>query len=204
MIPYSSICEQRMRPEMVAVAPGLYLGNHKAALDRKRIADKNIGHVVTLMHDSETDRPALLLVRQLIANMADRPSEYRITDHAASVCQFVIDAHCHVNASNVLVHCYAGISRSVSMTVLLLMLMRPMRMSEAVRYVWSRRQIAFPEPEFLRQVDEWLKSEEADVWRPLLAVSDTEWAAFEAQHRIKRVGRASDRLEQMLASLGFA
>jgi len=60
----------------------------------------------------------------------------------------------------VLVHCMAGVSRSVSMVLCFLMLKRDMRLADALRHVKQRRPIACPNDGFARQ----LAALESELW----------------------------------------
>ena len=58
------------------------------------------------------------------------------------------------NGGKVLVHCYAGLSRSVTVIVAYLMQNERMLLDEALRFVKHKRPYAQPNPGFLKQLVE--------------------------------------------------
>ncbi|XP_027332497.1 dual specificity protein phosphatase 1-like isoform X2 [Abrus precatorius] len=110
---------------------GLYLGSVGAATNKFALKKFNITHILTVAGKLPPAHPGDFVYK-------------------------VIDARRH--GGGVLVHCFAGRSRSVTVIVAYLMKTRGMCFSEALRYVESKRPAASPNRGFIDQLKDFEKS----------------------------------------------
>jgi len=78
--------------------------------------------------------------------------------------------HTHTDGSGVLVHCFAGISRSSTIVVAYLMIKNKWSCHKALKYVQSKRSVCKPNPGFLQQLVEFEKRLSSENWLLSLAV----------------------------------
>ncbi|KAI3927841.1 hypothetical protein MKW98_023442 [Papaver atlanticum] len=83
-----------------------------------------------------------------------------LTRHFAECFDFIDEAK--TKGGGVLVHCFAGKSRSVTIIVAYLMQKRRLSLSQAVEHVKNRRPKASPNPGFIRQLQNFEKSLEVN------------------------------------------
>ena len=68
--------------------------------------------------------------------VAEDEDEFNLTKYFDQASKFIRD---HLETSNVLVHCFAGISRSATIVIAFLIRYHNMRMIEALQHVKKRR-----------------------------------------------------------------
>ncbi|KAM9323406.1 dual specificity protein phosphatase 22-B isoform 2-T2 [Pholidichthys leucotaenia] len=163
------------------VLPELYLGNFKDARDREQLARNNITHILSI-HDSAA--PILQEMTYLCISAADLPTQ-NLTQYFKQSIIFMHESR--LKGEGCLVHCLAGVSRSVTLVVAYIMTVTGLGWQEALAAVRVARPCAGPNLGFQRQLQEfentqaeqfreWLRTEykdnpfndEADI-RDLLA-----------------------------------
>ena len=82
-----------------------------------------------------------------------RDGEHGLDKHLGGACDFITD---HITRGCVLVHCGAGLSRSVSVVAAYLCRYAGMNLSEAVNFIKERRQCACPADVFWAAITQWL------------------------------------------------
>ncbi|KAI8925328.1 protein-tyrosine phosphatase-like protein, partial [Entophlyctis helioformis] len=101
------------------------------------------------------------------APIADRPSQ-NIAQYFEPVAAF-LDSALAVPGARVLVHCHAGVSRSVTLVIAYLVLATGMSLDEAYAHVRKRRPVAKPNVGFARQLAEYF----GDPAHPAAAAGST-------------------------------
>jgi hypothetical protein len=130
---------------------GVYIGNEEA---RRLVAEYNIGYVIRLTTEVEMAETRIDLptgVKERIFFIVDDRS--RLIEPIIRVCIDLIDEHLGTGAG-VLVHCQAGISRSASVVIGLIMKSKKMKALDALKYVENRRPCVQPNPGFWRELTE--------------------------------------------------
>lgn len=146
------------------VLPDLYLGNFKDARDREQLARNNITHILSI-HDTAT--PILQEMTYLCIPAADSPTQ-NLTQHFKKSIIFMHESR--LKGEGCLVHCLAGVSRSVTLVVAYIMTVTSLGWQEALAAVRVARPCASPNLGFqtqlhefettqLQQFREWLKEE---------------------------------------------
>ncbi|XP_051983880.1 dual specificity protein phosphatase 22-B isoform X2 [Xyrauchen texanus] len=146
------------------VLPDLYLGNFKDARDREQLARNNITHILSI-HD--TAAPILQEMTYLCIAAADAPSQ-NLIQHFKESIRFMHESR--LKGEGCLVHCLAGVSRSVTLVVAYIMTVTGLGWQEALAAVKMARPCASPNEGFqtqlqefettqLQQFREWLKEE---------------------------------------------
>ncbi|GKV38584.1 hypothetical protein SLEP1_g46474 [Rubroshorea leprosula] len=130
------------------IEEGLFLGSIGAANNKNALKSSNITHVLTV---ASSLRPAHTndFVYKVIPDT-------NITQYFDECFDFIDEAK--QRGSGVLVHCFVGRSRSVTIVVAYLMKKRGMSPSQALEYVKSKRPQAAPKSGFLSQLQEFEKS----------------------------------------------
>ncbi|CAL8280173.1 unnamed protein product [Lota lota] len=142
------------------VLPDLYLGNFKDARDREQLARNNITHILSI-HDSAA--PILPEMTYLCISAADLPTQ-NLTQHFKQSIMFMHESR--LKGEGCLVHCLAGVSRSVTLVVAYIMTVTGLGWQEALAAVKVARPCAGPNLGFQRQLQEFeaTQAEEFRVW----------------------------------------
>ncbi|XP_039609370.1 dual specificity protein phosphatase 22-B [Polypterus senegalus] len=138
---------------MNKVLPDLYLGNFKDSRDREQLSKHNITHILSI-HDSAA--PMLQEMTYLCIPAADSPSQNLIQYFKESI-KFIHE--CRLQGEGCLVHCLAGVSRSVTLVVAYIMTVTNLGWQDSLMAVRAARACAGPNAGFLRQLEEFEKTE---------------------------------------------
>lgn len=130
------------------ILPNLYLGNFKDARDREQLARNNITHILSI-HDSAA--PILKEMTYLCITAADLPTQ-NLTQHFKQSIRFMHESR--LKEEGCLVHCLAGISRSVTLVVAYIMTVTGMGWQEVLAAVKVVRPCAGPNLGFQQQLKE--------------------------------------------------
>ncbi|XP_033838669.1 dual specificity protein phosphatase 22-B [Periophthalmus magnuspinnatus] len=142
------------------VLPDLYLGNFRDARDREQLARNNITHVLSI-HENAT--PLLQEMTYLCISAADHPAQ-NLTQHFQQSIKFIHESR--LKGEGCLVHCLAGVSRSVTLVVAYLMTVAGLGWRDALAAVRAVRPTAGPNIGFQRQLQEFQDKqvEQFRVW----------------------------------------
>ncbi|XP_028443714.1 dual specificity protein phosphatase 22-B [Perca flavescens] len=135
------------------ILPDLYLGNIKDARDRELLAQHNITHILSI-HD--TAAPILEDMTYLCISAADHSKQNLIQFFRDSI-MFIHESR--LKGEGCLVHCVAGVSRSVTLVVAYIMTVTGRGWVESLAAVRAARPCAGPNLGFLRQLEEFENTE---------------------------------------------
>ncbi|XP_076999638.1 dual specificity protein phosphatase 22 isoform X1 [Tamandua tetradactyla] len=138
---------------MNKILPGLYIGNFKDARDAEQLSKNKVTHILSV-HDSA--RPLLEGVKYLCIPAADSPSQ-NLTRHFKESIKFIHE--CRLQGEGCLVHCLAGVSRSVTLVTAYIMTVTDFGWEDALHTVRAGRSCANPNLGFQRQLQEFEKHE---------------------------------------------
>ncbi|XP_064908588.1 dual specificity protein phosphatase 22 isoform X2 [Columba livia] len=133
------------------ILPGLFIGNFKDARDVEQLSKNNITHILSI-HDSA--RPMLEGVKYLCIPAADSPSQ-NLARHFRESIKFIHE--CRLTGEGCLVHCLAGVSRSVTLVVAYIMTITDFGWEDALSVVRAARSCANPNMGFQRQLQDFEK-----------------------------------------------
>ena len=142
------------------VTTQLYLGSLIAANDEKWLRENNITHIVSLI----TPQKTFSGISYLSFDDIDDYQEQNIVSIFNPCFSFINEGI--YGGGNVLVHCYAGISRSSTIVIGYLMYQFGMSLNDSLNRVKSKRPIVFPNYGFILQLrifDE-LSYQERKLW----------------------------------------
>lgn len=123
---------------MNKIDTGLYLGNLQAAYDLQTLKSAGITHILQVAHGIKPLYPKDFIYK--IINVPDAQSANLIR-HFPAANGFIKSG---MQPGGVLVHCFAGVSRSATCVIAFLMQDRKFSFQEAFAYVSKRRPIVFP------------------------------------------------------------
>ena len=128
-------------PDAHEIVPGIWLGNRKAALNDKWLAEKHITVVFNVTKDLPFS-PSIKKQYRVPLHDNLEPEEIRnMTLWSHEILYNLIKEH---NAGNiVLVHCAAGMQRSAAVMAMYLIAKKGMSWNQAVPYIQGIRPIAF-------------------------------------------------------------
>ncbi|KAJ1405616.1 Tyrosine specific protein phosphatases domain [Sesbania bispinosa] len=132
---------------------GLFLGSVGTAANKDGLKNVNVTHILTVAGKLTPAHPGDFVYKTI--DVVDR-DDANLKQYFNECFDFIDEAKRH--GGRVLVHCYAGKSRSVTIVVAYLMKTRGMSLSEALQHVKSKRPQAAPNPGFIRQLEEFEKS----------------------------------------------
>ncbi|XP_028323440.1 uncharacterized protein LOC114476249 [Gouania willdenowi] len=130
------------------ILPFLYLGNERDAQDLDLLLRLNIGYVVNIT----THLPLYHVTSGLRYKRlpATDNSKQNLRQYFEEVFEFIEEAY--QSGQGVLVHCQAGVSRSATIVIAYLMKHTLMTMTDAYKYVRSRRPVVSPNLNFMGQL----------------------------------------------------
>ncbi|XP_067938819.1 dual specificity protein phosphatase 3-like [Watersipora subatra] len=141
---------------MDEVYPGVYIGEHQAAVNILQLENLKFTHVLNVAVGKDkfhSDTHAEMYRKTNITFMgvkADDTALFNLLPHFSSTSKFIHHA-ISSPGGKILVHCRAGASRSATVVIAYLMLKQHKTVSEATQLVRAKREIA-PNPGFLRQL----------------------------------------------------
>ncbi|XP_063920213.1 dual specificity protein phosphatase 22 isoform X2 [Zophobas morio] len=133
---------------MNKVLPGLYVGNYRDSKDANQLAKHNITHIVAI-HDSAK---RIHSDKHYLCVMASDSPDQNLTQYF-SLCNDFIHA-ARLREGNVLIHCLAGMSRSVTVAVAYIMSVTNLNWKEALKVVRAGRAVANPNLGFQKQLQD--------------------------------------------------
>jgi hypothetical protein len=134
------------------ILPGFYLGSIGAALNKKILEEHKIQNILCCCDGIKDAYPQLFAYKTL--KLLDIPTEdiSRYFEEAADYIHGVL-----IKEQKVLVHCFAGKSRSTTIMICYLIKYKSMTVDEALQLIRKKRAIAQPNMGFLRQLREYEK-----------------------------------------------
>lgn len=136
------------------ILPWLYLGSAADACKLARLESFGVTHILNMAAECIPSFPNRYVYKHIPAH--DRGT-YDMANCFPSVCEFLHGIQqCYNRGENVcvLVHCYAGLSRSVAAVVAFLMAHQQCSLSDALIMVQKRRKGASP-TNFMSQLRQW-------------------------------------------------
>ncbi|XP_056636996.1 dual specificity protein phosphatase 22 [Diorhabda sublineata] len=133
---------------MNKVLPGLYVGNYRDSKDAAQLAKYNITHILAI-HDTAR---RIHSDKHYLCVMASDSPDQNLTQYF-SLCNDFIHA-ARIRDGNVLIHCLAGMSRSVTVAVAYIMTVTTLNWKEALKVVRAGRAVANPNLGFQKQLEE--------------------------------------------------
>uniref|UniRef100_A0A915JEU3 Dual specificity protein phosphatase 15 n=1 Tax=Romanomermis culicivorax TaxID=13658 RepID=A0A915JEU3_ROMCU len=131
---------------MHLILPGLYVGSMFDAKNQAKLDANQITHFVSV-HDST--RPFDTRRLYLCIQASDTPRQ-DLKDYFPMVVEFIHEARS--KGGNVLVHCFAGVSRSVTLTAAYLIVACDVGWSSALKAIQAVRTTADPNFGFKKQL----------------------------------------------------
>ncbi|XP_073008333.1 dual specificity protein phosphatase 1-like isoform X1 [Typha latifolia] len=132
---------------------GLYLGSVGVALNKEALKNLNITHILVVAKSLEPAFPDDFIYKKI--DVLDSP-ETNLMQYFDECFSFIDEAK--RAGGNVLVHCFAGRSRSVTVVVAYLMKTHQMSLARALSVVRSKRPHISPNVGFLTQLENFEKS----------------------------------------------
>nr|CAH7757625.1 unnamed protein product [Callosobruchus chinensis] len=133
---------------MNKVLPGLYVGNYRDSKDAQQLQKYNITHILAI-HDTAR---RIHSDKHYLCVMASDSPDQNLTQYF-SLCNDFIHA-ARLREGNVLIHCLAGMSRSVTVAVAYIMSVTNLNWKEALKVVRAGRAVANPNIGFQKQLED--------------------------------------------------
>ncbi|XP_013651487.1 dual specificity protein phosphatase 1-like [Brassica napus] len=135
------------------IQEGLYLGSVAAACNKNLLKSYNVTHILTVASSLRPAHPDDFLYKVVrVVDKEDTNLEVYFDE-----CFDFIDEAKKLGGS-VLVHCFVGKSRSVTVVVAYLMKKHGMTLAQALQHVQSIRPVASPNAGFIKQLQDLEKS----------------------------------------------
>ena len=128
---------------------GIYLGGIFGAMNYNNLQQLGIGAVLTVAAGTNLTYPSHM---DHLVIEADDTSGYELARYFEECYQFIEK---NLKRTNILVHCYAGISRSASILISYFMKKCKLTFEEGFAYLKSKRKIVSPNPGFRKQLIEY-------------------------------------------------
>ncbi|XP_030465931.1 dual specificity protein phosphatase 1-like [Syzygium oleosum] len=137
---------------MCRIEEGLFLGSYGDASKKDRLKSLNVTHILTVANLAPAF-PKDFVYK--VVDVMDSENTH-IGQHFEECINFIDEAR--RQGGSILVHCFMGISRSVTVVAAYLMKRRGMRLSQALEHVKTRRPQAAPNTGFIVQLREFENS----------------------------------------------
>jgi predicted protein tyrosine phosphatase len=119
----------------------IYIGGETAASNRHTIDRYDISHILNLAVDSKPyDHSGIRILKAQIEDSQIAPDGY--FESIANLISSIVNNH----TENIMVHCVAGISRSVTAVMSYLLLHKQLKFYDALSVIQSARPCASPHP----------------------------------------------------------
>lgn len=128
---------------------GIYLGNFNAAKDLQLLQNLNISAVLTVAEELELPYKSKDVKVAHLKIMASDIENFDLSKHFQKCFEFI---NKYQGTTNILIHCYAGVSRSVTITIAYLMKFYGMSFKKALSLVRERRRQIYPNSGFINQL----------------------------------------------------
>lgn len=176
----SSDCESTTHHSLsgapVEILPGLFLGNASHSEDSNALQKYNIRYVLNVTPDLPNVFEGTEGIQYLKIPITDTHSQDLAT-HFPVAIRFIDDAR--RKGSAVLVHCLAGVSRSVTVTLAYLMHARSLCLNDAFSLVRARKPDVSPNFHFMQQLHSFESQLNTDPTRtPLSCATSASDLAF--------------------------
>ncbi|CAI0466353.1 unnamed protein product [Linum tenue] len=139
-------------PELCQIEEGLFLGSITEATMKDALKQANVTHILTVASFLPSFPEEF---QYKVVNISDSVNT-NIAQHFDDCFDFIDESK--RLGGGVLVHCFMGVSRSVTVVVAYLMKKRHMSLSQALQHVRSRRPQASPNPGFISQLQKFEQS----------------------------------------------
>ncbi|KAK9871426.1 hypothetical protein WA026_012803 [Henosepilachna vigintioctopunctata] len=130
------------------VMPGLYVGNYRDSKDANQLNKHKITHILAI-HDTAR---RIHSDKHYLCVMASDSPDQNLSQYF-SLCNDFIHA-ARLRGGNVLIHCLAGMSRSVTVAVAYIMTVTNLNWKESLKVVKAGRAVANPNLGFQKQLQE--------------------------------------------------
>ncbi|XP_042381231.1 dual specificity protein phosphatase 1-like [Zingiber officinale] len=135
------------------IEEGLFLGSVGAALNKPALKNLNITHILTVAKSLDPAFPDEFIYKKI--DVFDTPGT-ELDKHFDECFNFIDEARS--SGGSVLVHCFAGMSRSVTIVLAYLMKKNHITLREALSLVRGKRPRVAPNHGFLTQLENFEKS----------------------------------------------
>ena len=147
----------------------IYLGDINSVQNKEFLKNKKITHVLSAIY-KEKDSYEFDLINNLNLNHllipADDSSNFDLKANFHKASDFIYNS---IQNGNVLVHCYAGVSRSTSCLIAYYIKYQNMNVDNALTFIKVKRSVVFPNKGFIKQLrvfEEEIKNKEKfDVFK---------------------------------------
>ncbi|RXN34943.1 dual specificity phosphatase 10 [Labeo rohita] len=135
--------------ELTAILPFLYLGNERDAQDLELMQRMDIGYILNVTTHLPLYHYDLGLFKYKRLPATDS-NKQNLRQYFEEAFEFIEEAH--QAGQGLLIHCQAGVSRSATIVIAYLMKHTWMTMTDAYKFVKSRRPIISPNLNFMGQL----------------------------------------------------
>ncbi|XP_077248101.1 dual specificity protein phosphatase 1-like isoform X2 [Tasmannia lanceolata] len=139
------------------IEEGLFLGSVGVACNKVALKSLNVTHILTVAKSLDPAYPNDFIYKKI--EVFDTP-DTNLKQHFDECFNFIEEGK--QNGGGVLVHCFAGRSRSVTIIVAYLMKKHRMSLSQALDLVRSKRPQISPNQGFMLQLQDFEKSLQVD------------------------------------------
>ena len=138
----------------------LYIGSLRSAQTPKVYDVLNIGYVVTCGRNMQINHEGVKRLELAVEDV----EEQSLNPYFEQLCEFI---EVNKDSSSILVHCFAGLSRSATMILSYLMKRKNMRLDESMKYLVNIRPNIHPNTAFMKELIRYDKELFGSDARPL-------------------------------------
>ncbi|XP_053205478.1 dual specificity protein phosphatase 22-B-like [Panonychus citri] len=136
---------------MDKILSGLYLGGIRDSRDVQQLTLNNISHIISIHDNPTSTNQNQIPIKYLCIKASDEPDQ-NLIQYFSLTNEFIHSAR--LNGGNVLIHCLAGVSRSVTIVIAYIMSITTINWKEGLKCVRAARLLASPNQGFIKQLQE--------------------------------------------------
>lgn len=141
--------------EMHEMFPRIYISDLKTALSESVLNRHGITHIISAVIGTEGQHVGNR--KCVYFPLMDNTSE-DISSHFDKTNQYISDTLSSDPNNKILIHCMVGASRSATLIASYICYKTNFKVSDILKYMKSKRKIVSPNPNFVRQLEEYEKS----------------------------------------------
>ncbi|XP_015787188.1 dual specificity protein phosphatase 22-B-like [Tetranychus urticae] len=160
---------------MDKILPGLYLGGVRDSRDAEQLRLNGITHVISVHENPNSSHYQSQICEYLCIKASDEPDQ-NLSQYFSLTNEFIHSAR--LKGGNVLIHCLAGISRSVTIAIAYIMSVTTVTWKEGLKCVRAARLLAQPNQGFIKQLQDFEKTGKLRHERKRLNIKFTEYSGL--------------------------
>lgn len=148
------------------ILPNLFVGGYGGAMNEELLEKNKISIIITL--DFKLELPHKNNYEYYLFDMKD-DKYFNIEKYFEEILNII---HCNINNKKILIHCYCGASRSVSICIAYLIKHKKLSFVQSYEFIRKKRNIIEPNDGFIEKIIKYYNqsSEDYEIYKEYLKI----------------------------------